>query len=172
MNPAPLYGFLTVLEAPEVGYFGGYLVVNERARPVEFHCTAPLLPSRAEEILFGATLKPHIFCDRIGEGLLAKANAKVAIVLVNQPETWPLAGEGSPPVVLVTKHSTPDAAPPSTTQVALDRVDPSLRATVETQLALLERYVPLDEPFGRIAEALNEAGRVAPPSEATRDQAA
>ena len=49
----PVLGFLTVLEHPQHGLFGGYLLLNLAGRPVEFHCTAPVKPNRAQQILYG-----------------------------------------------------------------------------------------------------------------------
>lgn len=46
-------GFLTVVEHKQHGLFGGYLVLNQVGRPLEFHCTAPVKPNRAQEILYG-----------------------------------------------------------------------------------------------------------------------
>ena len=40
-KPSPALGFLTVVEYPEHGLIGGYLVLNRAGRPLEFHCTAP-----------------------------------------------------------------------------------------------------------------------------------
>ena len=59
----PAIGFLTVTEHAEHGLFGGYLILNVSGRPLEFHCTAPLKPSRAQEILYGPTLRPFLFGD-------------------------------------------------------------------------------------------------------------
>ena len=47
-------GFLTVVELPQYGLCGGLLVVNAAARPLEFHCTAPVKADRA-----GDPLRPH-----------------------------------------------------------------------------------------------------------------
>src|SRR5690606_28582991 len=112
-----LYGYITIVEDPHGGFLGGALVVNQRGRPIEFHCTDTLLVSRAEEILYGATLRPHLFCERLGASLLAKIAAKVDVVLVNQPDLWPLGEEGAPPVVLVTAFE-PNS--PTTDPVAED----------------------------------------------------
>ena len=54
-------GFLTVVDEPAHGLFGGYLILNPAGRPVEFHCTAPVKPNRAQEILYGTTLKPYLY---------------------------------------------------------------------------------------------------------------
>ena len=52
----PAIGFLTVTRDLEQGLFGGYLLLNALGRPLEFHCTAPVRPNRAQEILYGPTL--------------------------------------------------------------------------------------------------------------------
>lgn len=162
----PTFGFLTVVEHPAAGLVGGYLLVNHRGRPIEFHCTAPVQPTRAEEILFGPTLRPHLFCERIGAALLSKAKTVPQFVVVNQLECWQLADETTLPVVLVDpKHTAPakvagegyssERAP--TAQACLDQVAPDSQEHVGELLQQLVRYVDLTEPFERITEAIREA---------------
>ena len=69
----PCLGFLTVSEHADHGLFGGYLVLNTAARPLEFHCTAPVKPNRAQQILYGPTLKPYLYGEQIGCTLVTKA---------------------------------------------------------------------------------------------------
>ena len=146
------------------GVFGG-----RPTRPtLEFHCTAPIQTSRAEEILFGPTLLPHLFCERLGAALIAKATKKVSLIVVNQLDSWALADETSLPVVLLHDASNAGTASPRTESASsaplektqLDRVDPTLRPHVEEQLQELTRYVELNEPFERIVEAIHEAGQL------------
>ena len=66
-------GFLTVRNNEESGLVGGYLILNEVGRPLEFHCTAPVKPNRAQQILFGPTLEPFLYGEQIGQTLLAKS---------------------------------------------------------------------------------------------------
>lgn len=73
-------GFLTIVEAPDQGLFGGYLVLNRAGRPLEFHCTAPVKPNRAQQILYGPTLEPFLFGEQIGQTLLNKAKAQPQVV--------------------------------------------------------------------------------------------
>ena len=47
----PALGFLTILEHDQLGYVGGYLILNSAGRPLEFHCSAPVKPNRAQQIL-------------------------------------------------------------------------------------------------------------------------
>jgi hypothetical protein len=69
----PTLGFLTVVEHPDLGWTGGYLVLNLLGRPLEFHCTAPVKPNRAQEILYGPTLKAYLCGEQIGQTLLEKS---------------------------------------------------------------------------------------------------
>jgi hypothetical protein len=69
----PAIGFLTVVEHPQHGLFGGYLLLNTAGRPLEFHCTAPVKANRAQQILYGPTLRPYLFGEQIGFTLLSKA---------------------------------------------------------------------------------------------------
>ena len=71
----PTIGFLTVVEHQETGLTGGYLVLNTLGRPVEFHCTAPLKTNRAQEILYGPTLRPFLYGEQIGQTLGASTAA-------------------------------------------------------------------------------------------------
>ena len=46
----PAIGFLTVVANADVGVCGGYLLLSQHGRPLEFHCTAPRGP-QVERIL-------------------------------------------------------------------------------------------------------------------------
>ncbi len=80
----PSLGFLTVIRDAQHGLFGGYLILNAVGRPLEFHCTAPVRPNRAQEILYGPTLEPYLIGERIGPTLLEKAKARPAVVFTDQ----------------------------------------------------------------------------------------
>ncbi|MEQ8839035.1 MAG: hypothetical protein RID07_19675, partial [Lacipirellulaceae bacterium] len=62
-KPLPAIGFLTAVESPQHGLFGGYLVLSLQGRPLEFRCTTPVKPTRAQEILYGKTLRPYLLCE-------------------------------------------------------------------------------------------------------------
>jgi len=77
------YGFVTVRLHPEHGYFGGLLVVNALARPMEFHCTLPVKPSRAQSILYGPTLHDFVCGEQIARALLSKAKSTPTIIFTD-----------------------------------------------------------------------------------------
>ncbi len=109
-------GFLTVVEHAQHGLFGGYLLLNLAGRPLEFHCTAPLKPSRAQEILYGPTLRPYLFGEQIGQALLSKAKARPSLICTDRVAALAVREWTTTPVALVlidesTSHDVEDAEP-------------------------------------------------------------
>jgi hypothetical protein len=98
---ASALGFLTVVEYPQYGLFGGYLVLNLVGRPLEFHCTAPIKPNRAQQILYGPTLEPYLFGEQIGRTLLASAKVEPRVVCTDREPMLAVCASVSVPVVLV-----------------------------------------------------------------------
>ncbi|MGD9646448.1 MAG: hypothetical protein AB7U73_12105 [Pirellulales bacterium] len=94
-------GFLTVVEHPQHGLFGGYLVLNTAGRPIEFHCTAPVKPNRAQEILYGPTLKPFLYGEQIGRALVSKSTTVALAICTDCEPVLELRDFVPTPVVLV-----------------------------------------------------------------------
>ncbi|MFV1965838.1 MAG: hypothetical protein ACC628_10475 [Pirellulaceae bacterium] len=180
-------GFLTVREYSGRGLFGGYLVLNTAGRPLEFHCTAPVRPSRAQEILYGPTLQPFLYGEQIGQTLVNKAVSKPLFVCTDVEPALALRDNSKLPLVLVLEESPEDADDAdhavSETYHRLDATHPSrapaplTRFTVgqnrvavpqahatdqDAVLRVWERpfdSLDLREPFTRIHEAIEEAQR-------------
>lgn len=164
------FGFLTVLESPEHGMFGGYLVLSPQGRPLEFRCSTPVVASRAQEILYGPTLRPYLLCDVIGQSLLNGSELPVNVVLTDQRDMLPLALVRPEEVLLVAAIEAADAEDlgdstrPGRSIVCTKgyrvfmaeecRLD---AARVEALLAPLKSHVALGEPFERIRAAITEA---------------
>jgi len=185
----PSIGFLTVCEREAQGLFGGYLVLNVAGRPMEFHCTAPVRANRAQEILYGPTLKPYLYGEQIGKALLAKAKTKPKLVFTDVEDVLAVRDFASSPVVYVIQenaaHTHDDESEPHTRLDAAHRDSPnpfSIRlrlfsigdqrlavsqAHEDDERELVERWRPhlesfdLAEPFGRIRDAIDEACRSA-----------
>ncbi|MGQ9914532.1 MAG: hypothetical protein ACUVQQ_09330 [Thermogutta sp.] len=94
-------GFLSVLSPSDVGFVGGYLILNGVGRPLEFHCTTPVKPSRAQEILYGNSLKPYLFAEQIAPALVAKVKTPVAMICVDRWELLDFADSAGTPVAAV-----------------------------------------------------------------------
>jgi hypothetical protein len=100
-------GFLTVREHEQLGLVGGYLVLNAAGRPLEFHCTAPVKPSRAQQILYGPTLHPYLYGEQIGQTLLAKAGTQPLAVCTDSEMAMSVRPFVKLPVALVLSETKP-----------------------------------------------------------------
>ena len=166
----PALGFLTVLSHCEHGLFGGYLVLNSAGRPLEFHCTAPVKPNRAQEILYGPTLDSFLYGEQIGQTLLAKAAAEPLLVCTDRPPILAVRQYVSLPVALVLaaegSSSDADALSCDGQRLVDFQLGPNRLAVPEQsddrrliteRIADLAESFDLIEPFTRIREAIEEA---------------
>lgn len=156
------FGFLTAVDSPAHGLFGGYLVVDGLGRPLEFHCTAPVKVSRAQQILYGPTLHGHLHGRQIGGALLAEGKADAAVVLTDLESMLHVRPHTSLPVALVRRSdetNAPTGIVFGDTVVSPHAADAERAAELEEQLATLAAAVDLREPFERIRAALEEAQR-------------
>lgn len=161
-------GFLTVVEHSPHGLFGGYLLLNASGRPLEFHCTAPVQPSRAQQILYGPTLEPFLYGEQIGATLISRSSQMPSVVLVDQPPGIFVRQHTEIPAALVLNNDS-DERPVWMADwigfsVGQNRLMlPSRHATdreaVIDRLAGIDDLFELREPFGRIREAIEEAQR-------------
>lgn len=155
------FGFLTVVDAPSHGLFGGYLLVDLAGRPLEFHCTAPVKVSRAQQILYGATLQSHLHGRQIGAALLAEGTVTPELVLTDLESMLHVRPHTALPVALVTRAGAGAAAGFAIGDVSISPhasdagLEPLLREKLESLLAAVD----LSEPFERIRAAIEEAQR-------------
>ena len=161
-------GFLTVVDSPVQGLIGGYLILNALGRPLEFHCTAPIKPNRAQEILYGPTLQPFIYGEQIGQTLVRATQLKVPMVLTDLALVLATAELVKEPIVLLMPDE-PGAAPArgqtmleaAGRRMALASGRQSDRDAVLAATAKLGESFDWAEPFGRIRDAIGEAQRAA-----------
>src|SRR5436190_17749996 len=99
--PAPLVGFFTVARPTDQGLIGGLLLLNAQSRPLEFHCTAPVKPNRAQEILYGPTLLPFLYGEQIGRALLAKCTTAPTLIFTDSEPGLSLREVSDCPVICV-----------------------------------------------------------------------
>ena len=170
-------GFLTVRQHAEHGYFGGFLVLNTFARPLEFHCTLPLKPSRAQVLLYGPTIHDFVCGEQIAAALIDKAKLKPALVLTDCLAALALSQVSDRLVAMVPEEGEQPAQagglekPPSkviTRELMVGEqrlLVPFDSAGTEEKIADclddLAAYFELDEPFQRILDALLEAHPIA-----------
>jgi len=200
-NSLPAFGFLTVVEDSQHGFFGGYLVLSELGRPLEFHCSTPVLPSQAQKILYGSTLRSYVLGELIGPVLVEKAQLPVLAVLTDLEEmlslglVWPgvmawvgsetsgndgvdLGAQSPPTEAASSSRSGPEPEPGPVLDLGGYCLAGSSTCCwgaeeLRGTLATLVSYVDLAEPFERIREAIQEAQRVTEhPAEETDEHSA
>jgi hypothetical protein len=94
-------GFITVIDHPQHGLIGGYLVLNQAGRPLEFHCTNPIRPSKTQEILFGVALEPFLYGEQIARTLVSKSKLRVVVILTNLVSVLAMKGLVNFPVAYI-----------------------------------------------------------------------
>jgi hypothetical protein len=174
-EPNSSLGFLTVLELTAVGYCGGLLLLNERGRPLEFHCNAPIQPTRTQQVLYGASLRPLLLTEAIAKSLIEKCTAAPIVLLTNLAELWELDAHIAMPLALVVDQFYGGFSSDSTGDVTADlpsawfpfelggqaiaarSEQPERRAQLESLLRDFAQRLPLAEPFQRIKNAIEEA---------------
>ena len=170
-TPAAL-GFLTVTEHAELGLFGGYLVLNAAGRPLEFHCTSPVKPNRAQEILYGPTLRPYLYGEQIGQTLIGKAKNDVALVCTDLAACLAAREFSERPMLLIhSKETASDYSWGARFTLGKNEVATAAKFESDEEPARgvhgqLGDAVDLLEPFARIREALEEAQKSVRPAAA------
>ena len=109
----PALGFLTVVHHPQYGLFGGYLILNTAGRPLEFHCTAPIKPNRAQEILYGPTLESFLYGEQIGQALIGQGGATPLLVCTDKEPALAAREYIATPLVLVLPSEAAERRPPA-----------------------------------------------------------
>ena len=169
-----------------MGLCGGLLLVDTSGRPIEFHCTAPIPPNRAQEILYGSTYEEFLYGESIAKALLEKCSKKPSMLLSNQQSVCAIRNLMDIPAVLVEKNSDEKGDQPDEskqTQMGLfdshcegvhrdglvaieSRAEGNLfvvaghcddAKTVTGIIACFVASCDIDEPFNRIGLAINEA---------------
>ena len=152
------------MEIQGLGFCGGLLVLSSRGRPVEFHCTSPVLANRAQQILYGQTLREFVCCDQIGVALVEKVKSNLDMILVDDRQFSMLADLLPHPVAVVsdteeTVGNVPQQTIGSRLEIAGQQFEVFGGRNDQTE-QLLEHFVghlPADEPFERIRAAISEA---------------
>lgn len=162
------FGFINVIDLPSVGLCGGLLIVSHLGRPLEFHCTAPCAPNRAQQIMYGQTYRGFVYTDQIGAALVDSVKHVPAAFLTCSPDMLPVGELVDPPVVLVEISETEKPFDGSgLPQFMIDEIQFSCVNLAQDQTEVLRSHVEkfhsklsIDEPFERISQAIEEAHSV------------
>lgn len=179
-NSLPAFGFLSVVEDQQHGFFGGYLVLSQLGRPLEFHCSTPILPSKAQRILYGPTLRSFVLGELIGQTLVKKSQLAVEAVLTDDREMLGLGLFWQGNLAWVSQQEQNSVglgqslSDSPTCEIDGYRLIGSSTCGWTSEslgelLTPLVSYVDLAEPFQRIREAIEEAQRVSEPTDEEAD---
>ena len=78
-------GYALSLSTP-AGIIGGVLVTDEKGFPLEFQYTDPILPTKIQRILYGASLDKYLKVDVILDNLLKVLTNKVDFIIVEEDQ--------------------------------------------------------------------------------------
>lgn len=79
--------YVSVVET-EGKYAGGCLCVDRDGVPLEFRYTAPVAPTRMQELMYGGALLPQLKGRNIAETLLAGSNVGPSCVLTDDRDVY------------------------------------------------------------------------------------
>ena len=164
IEPVERFGFITVVEVPELGFAGGLLVVSTKGRPIEFHCTPPVGENRTQKILYGQTYQGFLYCDQIATSIFEKSKSRPQLLITDCSELLALDKIDDTPVVLLCSDDATENRVASF-DVGGERVtsqirDAALLASVKYACNEFAKSLPLVEPFERIRLAIEEAQSV------------
>jgi hypothetical protein len=159
----PAIGFLTICDYAEGGFCGGFLVLNAAGRPLEFHCTAPVKANRAQEILYGPTLRPFLFGEQIGQTLVARSKAAPLLVVTDAEPALAVRPFIEPPVACLLGEDGEREASLLLDQrpLLIGRAHPGDAEAIRAVWGKHFSGYDLEEPFDRIREALEESRKAA-----------
>jgi hypothetical protein len=169
LDASPVLGFITVL-SEEGSYLGGYLIANVWGRPLEFRLTTTVKLNRIQHILYGATLKSHVFADVIGKALVAKASQSPTVLITDCEALLDLRLEFETPVAWLAEANDVLAGSLQAGGAGVMKTPSGLilchpRFTKDAQpirdaLGAAQTLTDLSEPFTRVREALAEARKM------------
>jgi hypothetical protein len=164
-QPVDRFGFITIIDVPELGYAGGLLIVSPTGRPIEFHCTPPVSENRTQRILYGQTYRGFLFNDQIASSLVEKSKLRPQLLVTDRVELLSLAEIVNAPVALLCGPENPvnrvTGVPVGDEHIVAPEDNSDLKSWVTKACIEFTKSLPLVEPFERIQSAIEEAQSVA-----------
>lgn len=169
-NTQTTFGFISVREIEGLGHCGGLLIVSQIGRPIEFHCSAPVVTNRAQKILYGKTYDNYLYCEQIGLSLIDKAKTKPSIFIADSVQLLGLEKLIGEMIVVLENETNSFDETSELTAIPLETHGRQIWCPTRASqnLPMLRKIcgsfttsLPMDEPFERIQKAIDEAQAVA-----------
>ncbi len=164
-NESLRLGFLTAIYLDNRGHVAGLLVTNKYGRPLEFQCTAPVRPNRAQELLYGPTLVPFLLGELLSKTLVERITVKPHVLLTDMPEILDSRPHVSLPVACVAGK---EGRTGEGETVRIGKLSFGLHVEFGEDLKAFEKIAKelandadLLEPLERVREALQETMKAA-----------
>jgi hypothetical protein len=162
------FGFLTVVDVAQLGHCGGLLIVSNIGRPIEFHCTTPVSANRTQEIMYGKTYAGFLYADQIGMSLVDKARKTPSIFVTDCPDMLPISELIDTPLILIDNPNGANAFDGRGLKrfTVDEQIVYAVNANAQQMESLQEQVgsfasrLPLEEPFERVCQAIEEAHTV------------
>ena len=68
------------------GFIGAILVSDEKGFPLEFQYTDPIVPTKLQKVLYGASLEKYLKVDVILDNLLSVLSNKLDLIIVQDEQ--------------------------------------------------------------------------------------
>jgi hypothetical protein len=177
-------GFLSAIEHDSC-LLAGLLVLNLVGRPIEFHCTSPVKPTRSHEVIYGPTLRSFLLADHIAPTLIANLKTLPELFCCDWVEFTETPNREEQFVFLDSSENVVEDVPAHDSQqfrvdqphavllgprwqklfsfqcagrqLWLNSKDPARQTTVKQQVTELVSQIDLLEPFERIHNAIRES---------------
>jgi hypothetical protein len=139
---------------------GGILTTDIETKPFEFRVTSPIKPTQLQQILYGASLRDHVYGEMICVPLVKATKEKLSIVLTKDNfllSMRPLIGI---PVIFIQANAVQAGDVIRPVNFASHRNFPNELSFSQTILSPILQKHDLLEPFDRLRLAIGEVQRV------------
>ncbi len=83
-------GYIDIYKYGRNDYLGGVLITDRLGMPVEFRHTETVSPSTVQQVLYGQALEKFLKCETLAKCLLGDLDNKPDILIVPDPDYFPL----------------------------------------------------------------------------------
>lgn len=149
-------GFLTVDSDEREALRGGYLIVSDHGRPLEFHFTLPLSFTNQERVLYGRQFGKLVHVEQIAKPLTDRQSMAPRAIFVDRPTLLGLRECVPAPVLCVSGGGQiqPVNSQPTLPSVVFHPDFPSDALAFDKLRGLIGVSFDWLEPFERIRAAL------------------
>ncbi len=138
---------------------GGILTTDIETKPYEFRVTSPIKPTQIQQILYGSSLKEHVYGELICAPLIKATKEKLSIVLIKENYLMAMRPLVSVPVIYIHPNDAKVGDGIKSVSLSPHRNFQNELAYAQTILTPIMQKHDLLEPFERLRLALGEVHR-------------